>query len=104
MTAESTNAADSSRPPPWINYLIALTFAAQALMIGTILSTAPILIFVEYGMALTDVGYIFAGGRREQHPAAPAAARAPVPCRTARAQGACGRQRGWVAGKFFLLC
>jgi hypothetical protein len=47
---------------PWINYLIAFTFAVQALMIGTILSTAPFLIYLEYGMPMQNVGYIFAGG------------------------------------------
>lgn len=47
---------------PWINYLIAITFAIQALMIGSILSTGPILIYLIYGLPLQNVGYIFAGG------------------------------------------
>lgn len=46
----------------WINYVVAITFAIQALMIGTVLSTGPILLHVEYGIPLQYIGLLFGFG------------------------------------------
>jgi hypothetical protein len=47
---------------PWINYMVVVTFAVQALCIGTILSTAPILLFSEYYFDVSFIGLVFGGG------------------------------------------
>ena len=46
----------------WINYAVAFTFAVQALMIGSILSTGPILLYTEYRVPLQYVGFLFGFG------------------------------------------
>jgi len=47
---------------PWINYMVVATFAIQALCIGTILSTAPILLFENYGFDPRWTGLVFGCG------------------------------------------
>lgn len=46
----------------WINYVVALTFAVQALMIGCVLSTGPILLYSEYSLPLEYIGLLFGFG------------------------------------------
>jgi hypothetical protein len=48
--------------PPWISYLLVATFAVQALMIGVILSTVPILFFEQAGVDFIVVGVVFGAG------------------------------------------
>jgi hypothetical protein len=56
-------AIEASAPrPPWISYLVVATFAVQALMIGVILSTVPILLFEQAGVNFTVVGVVFGAG------------------------------------------
>lgn len=51
-----------SHRPPWISYLVVITFGVQALMIGVILSTAPIALNQVYNIDLLVVGLIFGAG------------------------------------------
>lgn len=46
----------------WINYVVAMTFAVQALMIGTVLSTGPILLYADYGLPIQYIGLLFGFG------------------------------------------
>jgi hypothetical protein len=47
-------------PPSWINYALAATFAVQALMIGTVLSTGPLFLYTVHGIPVGAAGYLFA--------------------------------------------
>lgn len=46
--------------PSWISYVIAATFCTQALLIGTVLSCAPLLLAREMGLGVLHVGLAFA--------------------------------------------
>lgn len=46
---------------PWVNYVLAMTFCVQAVLIGTILSTAPLLLHDALGLGVLHVGFAFAG-------------------------------------------
>jgi hypothetical protein len=46
---------------PWVNYVLAWTFCVQAVLIGTILSTAPLLLHDALGLGVLHVGLAFAG-------------------------------------------
>lgn len=46
---------------PWVNYVLAWTFCVQAVLIGTILSTAPLLLHGALGLGVLHVGFAFAG-------------------------------------------
>ncbi|KAF8060518.1 STP7 [Scenedesmus sp. PABB004] len=48
--------------PSWISCVIALTFCIQALLIGTILSSAPVLLSRQLGLGVLHVGFAFAVG------------------------------------------
>ena len=48
--------------PPWIAYLVIVTFGVQALMIGIVLSTSPIVLFQVHKVDLPLVGVIFGAG------------------------------------------
>jgi hypothetical protein len=50
----------SDGPPSWINYTLAATFAVQALMIGTVLSTGPLFLYTVHGIPVGSAGYLFA--------------------------------------------
>jgi hypothetical protein len=47
--------------PSWISLVVAVTFAVQALLIGTILSTGPLLVADAMGYGAWHVGLTFAG-------------------------------------------
>lgn len=58
-------AAAAPLPPPplaWISYIFVATYAVQALCIGCVLSTAPLLFYSVYGLRLSWVGLLFGAG------------------------------------------
>jgi MFS family permease len=61
-TTAAASAPSENNRPPWIVYLIVVTFAVQALMIGVILSTAPILFYDIYKLKFVFVGLILGIG------------------------------------------
>eukprot|EP00887_Chlorella_sp_A99_P003623 scaffold7.g3623.t1 len=60
--SRSTAAAAAPPPVPWISYVVVATFAVQALCIGCVLSTAPILYHNTYQLDLSCVGLLFGAG------------------------------------------
>jgi hypothetical protein len=54
----SSSRADT---PSWISLVVAVTFAVQALLIGTVLSTGPLLVADSMGFGAWHVGLTFAG-------------------------------------------
>jgi hypothetical protein len=60
--AAGTNTLDAVQDrPAWVNYVLAWTFCVQAVLIGTILSTAPLLLHDALGLGVLHVGFAFAG-------------------------------------------
>lgn len=51
----------STDEPSWISYIIAITFCVQAVLIGTVLSTAPLLLSDSLGLGVLHVGLAFSG-------------------------------------------
>jgi hypothetical protein len=51
---------DAEEDVPWVNYVPAYTFCVQAALIGTILSTAPLLLHDALGLGVLHVGVSFA--------------------------------------------
>jgi hypothetical protein len=52
--------------PSWISLVVAVTFAVQALLIGTILSAGPLLVADAMGFGVWQIGLTFAGEQMSQ--------------------------------------
>lgn len=61
MPGAEAPAMDTQDRAPWVNYVLAWTFCVQAVLIGTILSTAPLLLHDALGLGVLHVGFAFAG-------------------------------------------
>lgn len=61
-SSSNQNLAHRGGSLQWINYVVAMTFAVQALMIGTVLSTGPILLYADYGLPIQYIGLLFGFG------------------------------------------
>ncbi len=59
---EEEEAWKAERHAPWINYVLAMTFCVQALMIGVVLSTAPLYLYGQHGFSVWQIGALMAGG------------------------------------------
>jgi hypothetical protein len=62
MSKKTPTTETDNNGVPWINYMIVATFAIQALCIGVILSTAPILLLEEYDFDVRWIGLVFGCG------------------------------------------
>lgn len=60
-SAAAGSSFSSSDTPSWISLVVAVTFAVQALLIGSLLSAAPLLVADSMGFGAWHVGLTFAG-------------------------------------------
>lgn len=61
-SAAAGSSFSSSDTPSWISLVVAVTFAVQALLIGSLLSAAPLLVADSMGFGAWHVGLTFAAG------------------------------------------